>query len=344
MDKPNDVRITIAPQAIISVGLTLLGLWFLYLVRDILFLFLIVVAVVVTFSPIIRSWERYMPRTLAIVTLYVLLFLGVVLVTALLLPSLINQFSDFLVYLDNRFLHGGQADGYIQDIRHSLSLFLQGQSTEGLTRILTQFQGSLGAVYNTTLGFLGGVVAVLTVFVTSFYLLQEEKNLQNFLAGFLPTSQHKRIVSMVNRISAKMSNWLRGQLLLMVIVGILTGTGMAILGVPYPLVLGLFNGLMEAVPYVGPFIGAVPGIIIAFTVLGPVKGFIALAIYLFIQQIENQFLAPKIMSRALGLSPVIIIFALLTGGKLLGLVGVIIAIPIVAALSAFYEEWRKESE
>jgi predicted PurR-regulated permease PerM len=144
----------------------------------------------------------------------------------------------------------------------------------------------------------------------------------------------------MDHISAKMGNYLRGQLLLMLSIGVVIGIALAILGVPYPLLLGIWAGLMELFPYVGPVLGAVPGVFLAFTTLGMVKGLIALVIYLIVQQLENQFLAPKIMGKALGLSPVVIIFALLIGGKLFGLVGLLIAVPVAGAISVFYQEWR----
>lgn len=342
MQKPQEVRITISPQAIISIALTLFGLWLLYIIRDIVFLFVLVVAVVVALSPIVRIWEKYMPRALAILTLYLLIFFGVVFIFALVLPPFVEQASEFLAYLETKLADDPNVQTFLRDARDNLNLILHGQSSEGLSQLLSQFRGSFGAVYNTTLGLIGGVVAAITVLITSFYLLQEEKNFQQFLATFLPQNRQQQVARITDRISTKMGSWLRGQLLLMVLIGVITGVALWILGVPYPLVLGMFAGLMEAVPFVGPFIGAVPGVILAFSTLGPIKGFIAIGIYLLIQQVENQFLVPKIMGRALGLSPVIIIFSLLVGAKLLGLIGVFIAIPVAAALSVIYEEWRKE--
>ena len=141
-----------------------------------------------------------------------------------------------------------------------------------------------------------------------------------------------------------MGSWLRGQLLLMFIVGAVNGIGLAILGVPYAFLLGLWAGLTELFPYVGPVAGAIPGVFIAFTALGPVKALIALIIYIVVQQLESNFLIPKIMGRALGLSPVAVIFALLIGGKLFGFIGLLLAIPVAAVLAVVYEEWRGEEK
>ncbi len=341
MEQPKEVSIAVSPKAIVSLVLTLLGLWLLYLIHDIITLFIVVTAVVVVLSPIIKSWERYIPRTLAIIVLYVLVFVGALAITALIIPPVLSQLSDLLGMLQNTTIAGQFASDSIARLHDSFNLALQGHGSEGVSQLFNQFQGSLGAVYTKTIGLLGGVVATVTVFVTSFYLLMEEKNVYAFIQNLLPFSQREKATQITDKINDKMGNWLRGQLILMIIVGLADGIGLAILGVPYALLLGLWAGFTELFPYLGPWIGGAPGVVIAFATLGWVKGLIAFAIYMVVQQLESQFLVPKIMGKALGLSPVTIIFALLIGGKLLGLVGLLIAIPVTAILSIFYEEWRK---
>ncbi len=341
MDQAKDVKISIAPHTILSIVATLLILWILYQVRDIALLFLVVLALVVALSPIIRAWEKYLPRPIAILILYILLFFALVLISALILPPVVSQLSDFLSYLQHNFANSGYTSiSAIQRFQDNVNLLLQGQGFQALGQLVTQFRGSLGAVYNTTLGFLGGIIGLITVFVSSFYLLQDENNIYQMLTSFFPERHHKKIHRIIDGISNKMGSWLRGQLLLMVIVGLADGLALGLLGVPYALLLGLWAGLTEVLPYAGPIIGALPGVILAFASLGLVKGVVAILIYLAVQQIESQFLVPKIMGRALGLSPVTIIFSLLIGGKLLGFIGVVIAIPVAAALSVIYREWR----
>lgn len=338
MDR-KDIHVHIPLATWLSTVGVFVGLWLFWLLRDIVILFLIVVAIVIAFSPIVKSWSRVMPRTLAITLLY-LSFIGAFgIILALLVPPVVSQLSDFLVYAQSLVSRYGVNENLLH-VRDNLNLLLEGRSFEAISSAVQQFSGSVGAVYSTTVGFIGGLVALVTIFVTSFYLLLDEKQFHAFIAQFIPNHRHAQVSNIVDGISTKMGGWLRGQLTLMVIIGIVSGTALAILGVPYALLLGVWAGIMELIPFIGPILGAVPGVFLAFTTLGPVNGAIALLIYLVIQQIENQFLVPKVMGKALGLSPVTIIFSLLIGGKLLGLIGVLIAVPLAAALSVIYQEWH----
>ncbi len=337
------MRISISSQAIGVVLLGALALWAVVQLKDIIILFLIVMAVVVAFSPIIKSWQKYMPRWLAILTLYVALLLGLALVFSLLVPPILHQLNDFLGYLQTR-SDLASDNPTIAQLQNSLSLVADGHSTQVLGQLFTQFKGSLSAVYTGALGLFGGIVAILTVFIASFYLLIEEKSFYTFIRGLLPKTHVKKANEVIEGITLKMGSWLRGQLLLMLIIGVLVAVSMAILGVPYALLLGVWAGITEFFPVIGPILGGLPGVILAFTTLGLVKGIIALVIYIVIQQLENTILVPRVMGKALGLSPVVIIFALLIGGQLLGFIGVIVAIPVAAALSVIYAVWKDDDD
>lgn len=338
-----DVRVSISPQAIIVILLGALGVWAIVQLKDIIILFLIVLAVVVAFSPIIKSWQKYMPRWVAILALYLALILGIAAIFSLLVPPILNQLNDFLGYIQTRSdLASGNES--IAQLQNSLSLVAEGHSTQVLTQLFTQFKGSLSAVYSGALGVFGGIVAILTVFIASFYLLVEEKSFYKFIRNMLPKTHVKKANEVIEGITLKMGSWLRGQLLLMLIIGVLVAVSMAILGVPYALLLGVWAGITEFFPVIGPILGGLPGVILAFTSLGLVKGIIALVIYIVIQQLENTILVPRIMGKALGLSPVVIIFSLLIGGQLLGFVGLIVAIPVAAALSVFYSVLKDDDD
>ncbi len=334
------IFIKIAPQAIIAIILSVLGLWVLYQIRDIIVLFLIIVAIVVTLSPVIRSWEKHIARQWAIALLYAILILVFIAIFSLLLPPVFSQINELLQYLDGQFATNASSGvSVFSQLRQTLSTVLSQDTNNVFGSVFTQFQSSLNVVYSGAVNVISAIVGLGTIFVTSYYLLSEEKRLYGFLSNLIPTHKVQKANEVMQKISDKMGGWLRGQLLLMLIVGVMNGVALAILGVPYALLLGLWAGLTEFLPYVGPILGAIPGAFLAFSVLGMTKGFIAIAIYLVVQQIETHFLVPKIMGKALGLSPLFIIFALLIGGKLLGFIGLIIGVPIAAVLSVIYEEW-----
>lgn len=343
MEPKRNIRISFSPQVFIGASLTLVGLVALYAIRDIIVLFLVVVAIVVALLPIIKSWERRMPRVWAIVLLYALLILGLVALFSIFLPPVVSQVNDFLGFLDRQFMGGANgAASIFEQLRQTLSTLIRSDGQGLFSQLLTQFQGSLNVVYSGAVNVFNILIAIITVFVTSFYLLVEEKGFYSFLGTFLPDPKLRKTKEVLDKISDKMGSWLRGQLLLMISVGILNGVALALIGVPYALLLGLWSGVMEFLPYVGPILGAIPGVFLAFATMGVTEGLIVIAAYFVVQLLENNFLVPKIMGKALGLSPVVIIFALLIGGKLLGFVGLLIAVPIAAVLSVFFEEWRNQ--
>jgi len=274
MEKPHSVQVIIPLKTVLTLILSLLAVWVVYQVRDVLVLFLIVVAIVVAFSPIIRSWEKVMPRTLAIVLLYALLLLSLIIVGVLIIPVFLSQLRGFLLYIqDVAAFYGFNSGNIYQQIRQ-----IQG-GPQAIGQLFAQFQGSLGTLFSTTLGVVGGLVAGFTVFISSFYLLLEEKNMQTFLASIIPVSHHKQVGQVVDHISEKMGSYLRGQVLLMVSIGLIDGIAMALLGVPYALLLGLWAGIMELLPYVGPILGALPGVLLATTQMGVTKGLIVLFVF-----------------------------------------------------------------
>lgn len=336
-----NVRISVAPQAVLLVLGALLGIWLVYTLRDVIVLFMLVLAVTVAFSPIVKIWEKFIPRTAAIVIVYLLMTAVVGAIVALFVPPVLSQLSDFIGFIQHRILDVyGTNDSFLTELRSNINNLVSGRDPQSLSSIISQFQGSFGAVFSTTVGFIGGLVAFVTIFVCSFYLLLEEKNLDHFLGNFLSQTNRIRVSRTVEKMSQKIGSWLRGQLLLMTLIGVTNGVILAIIGVPYPLLLGLWAGLTEALPVIGPVLGMIPAVAIAFTTLGWIKALVVIVAFLIIQQIENHILVPRIMGKALGLSPVMIIFSLLIWGKLLGFVGVIIAIPVTAALSVLLYELR----
>jgi predicted PurR-regulated permease PerM len=137
---------------------------------------------------------------------------------------------------------------------------------------------------------------------------------------------------LIARMQEKIGRWLRGQLLLSLIIFLMTYAGLTILGVRYALVLALFAGVTELIPYIGPFIGLVPALFIALT-QSPIVALGVLVLYIIIQQLENYVIVPKVMQRAVGLNPIVIIVAMLVGAKMAGILGIILAVPVATALS-----------
>jgi predicted PurR-regulated permease PerM len=193
-------------------------------------------------------------------------------------------------------------------------------------------------IYSTTVGFISGLLAFFTITVLSFYMLLEKNSIKMFVFNFISEEKQSQAANILDKISDKMSQWLGGHLLLMLTIGIFDGIALMIMGMPYVLILAIWGGSMELIPYLGPWLGALPAVLIALT-FSPWLALIVAITYFVIQQVESNFLAPKILGQAVGLSPVIVILSLLTGAKLMGLIGVIIAVPIAAIISVLIANW-----
>jgi len=178
----------------------------------------------------------------------------------------------------------------------------------------------------------GGVIFLIAVLVLTMYMIIEEDALIKIVKEFTPTRYHSHLGETAMRVQVKMGQWLRGQLFLMLFVGALTYIGLLILGVPFALVLALIAGILELIPYAGPILSAVPAIIVGFSI-SPVMAVMIIVLYFLVQQLENNLLVPKIMEKAVGLNPVIIIVAVLIGAKLGGILGAILAVPVATIVS-----------
>jgi len=325
-------KIDISTSTMVRFLLLLLGLWLLYVTRDVLVLLFMVLIIVAALSPTVDRWARYLTRPGAVVAIFLLIFFVITLVFSLLVPPFVDQLRDFTLnlplYADQ--LSRSDSPGFI----HTLTNVIK----DNLNTISSQLSNLSANVLSKTVGVISGLVAVVTILVLSFYLLLEEEGMKKMYRGLLPEEWHAPLSEITRKIAIKLGAWLRGQIILMAVVGLLTSLGLLLIGQPYALTLGIWSGVTEVIPIVGPWIGAVPGVVIGLTE-SPLQGFLALIVYLVVQQLENTVLVPKIMGKAVGLNPFVVILAILIGGKLYGLTGVLLSVPVAAAISVVVEDW-----
>jgi predicted PurR-regulated permease PerM len=185
---------------------------------------------------------------------------------------------------------------------------------------------------------LSGIITVATqvfemvvVPVLTYYFLKDANTLKNSAALPFPVGLRPKVRRVIDEMSNVESAYIRGQVLVSVIIGLLVFSGMYFMGVEYPLILGLLATLTETIPIVGPIIGAVPAVILAYTIT-PVLAVKVLVLFLVIHQLENHIIVPQIMGSTIDLHPVAIIISLLIGGQLLGIIGMMLAVPVAALL------------
>jgi len=327
-------KIDISTSTLVRFLLLLAAIWFAYLIRDIFVLLFFVLIIVAGLSPTVDRWAKNITRPGAVISVFILVFLVIVGLFSLVIPPFVRQLTDFTLNLPNyvdSLARSQSQSGFV----HSLT----GLVGKNLAALSSQLSNVSQIIFSQTVGVISGLVAVVTVIVLSFYLLLEEEGHKKMYRVFISEKWQDSISDTIRKITAKLGAWVRGQLILMFTVGLATTIGLLIIGSPYALTLGVWSGLTEVIPVVGPLIGAIPGVIIGLAE-SPLQGLLTLVVYLIIQQLENNILVPRIMAKAVGLNPVVVILAIIIGGKLYGLVGVFISVPLAAVLSVVASDWH----
>ncbi|NQV90476.1 AI-2E family transporter [Candidatus Uhrbacteria bacterium] len=317
--------VSISTSTFLKAVLIVLGLWFLWFVRDIVAIFVASLLLAALIEPF-ASWfaQRKIPRGLAVLIVYTCLISLSTIFLFLFVPIITEQSAQLIE----------NSSSYYTQIVDSISQIApftgDADILNDVISYLTSFQGSFGTVgtaFSTVKGVVAGVVATFIVLVLAFYMVVEEESMRKYFRNLAPVEYQPYVAHLMSKMSRKMGEWLRGQIILGFVVGIAVFIGLSFLGVKYALLLALIAGLLEVVPYVGPIISLIPALIIGFA-QAPFIGFAVVALYLVIQQIENNVLVPKIMQKVTGLNPIISILALLVGLKAGGLAGAILAIPL----------------
>lgn len=206
----------------------------------------------------------------------------------------------------------------IQEIINIIFTFAE-QMAKGLLSVVTKF------------------IQIIVIPILTYYFLKDKQSIRNGLIDLIPEKSQPKAVRILSRINTVLNSYVKGVGILCLIIGVASTIGLFILGVKYYLILGLIAGLTEAIPFIGPWIGAIPAIIIAF-IASPILAVQVALLYILIQTIENHFLVPKILGDKLELHPTAVIISILILGKLLGTWGLFFAAPITAILKILYQE------
>ncbi len=192
-------------------------------------------------------------------------------------------------------------------------------------------------VFNVVRYVFSNIIFVLSTIFFSFYFLLEKNFFKNLLVGFFNEEEVYQVVNVFNYVEKRMSAWFWGEFTLMTVIGVLTYIGLRLIGVKYAISLAVIAGLLEVVPNLGPVISVVPAFLIA---LGQsyFLGFSVIALYFLVQQLENNLIVPFVMNRATGLNPIVTLSALIIGGRIGGVLGVVLAIPATLFIETIFIE------
>lgn len=333
------VSLTISMETILRIVVVGLILWFLYGIRGVLAVLLVSLIFASAIDPWVSGMHRRgVPRALAIL-LILILVLGIVsLVLVLLVPALVTEVRDVAQSFPSLYERLSKTAAFDQFVS-------QPQIVEGIKKSLESFDQALvritGPIFSGLSSAVGGLVSFIGIVVLTFYLSLEENGIRKFFAAVVPARYQPYLARVTNRIQERMGLWLRGQLVLSLIIGSLSFIALWVLGVKFALLLALVAGITELVPIAGPIIGAIPAVFFALTD-SPLKALAVAVVYLVIQQLENNLIVPRVMAKATGLNPIVVILVMLTGAKLAGITGVILAVPVTLIVSALLQDFLEE--
>lgn len=340
--RPQPFDIHISVWTIFKVALAVLAIFLIWKLWGVIVMVFVALALAALIDPFADWFEkRRIPRALAVIAIYVVLFglLGLALVA--LIPPMLSELSELVKNFGGLWERAVGAFVNVQEV--SAQYGVEQNIESALRSVEAGLSNAISGALGTIRGFFGGIVSFVIVLVLTFYMVVEQGAVRKALRAVAPPDYHHYLSGLSTRMQHKIGLWLRGELVLMMVVGVLSYIGLLILGVDYALVLALLAGFAEVIPYAGPIIASIPAVILAFA-QEPVKALFVIVLYFAIQQLENNLLVPKIMQRAVGLNPVVSIVALLVGAKLAGILGVLLAIPVATALSVLFHDVFHEPE
>jgi len=346
METHSHTTISVSTGTMVRAVLVLMGLFLFWFLRDLVLIILtsIIIASFVE-SAVPHMAKVGIGRVFGIVIIYIsglLILAGMFYLFAPLLITEIYNFSSALssyvpgVYFLNYFQN--EAFSGAKDVVASLSNNL---SLSSLSSVSKAFIANLsGGFFNTLSVAFGSIFNVFMIVLISFYLSIQERGIENFLRVILPVKYEEYIVDLWNRSSRKIALWVKGQLLLGFVVGVLIYLVLSLLGIQYALLLAIIAGIMELVPY-GVIVALVPAVSFSYFSGGISSALMVSGAYLIIHQFEVFLFSPLIIKKVVGLSPIIIILAALIGYELASFWGMVLAIPLTILLVEFTSDIEK---
>lgn len=312
-------RIDISSKTVVFVAAFVILLWILFHILDIILLFFVAFILMSALSPLVERLRRLgLPKILAVLLVFFLV-LGVIisLITAGLTPLL------------------SQTSNLVQRLGETLNSLLQTNIIDHtvIQQEMSKFSAQLVGL---TVDLFRNLISWVSVLVVTIYMLLDREQMEEYATSFFG-SRKEHIRRLLRKIEEKLGDWLRGQVVLSVAVGILVYIGLVLLGVEFALPLAIIAGLLEVVPVIGPIISAIPAILIGLTI-SPLFAALIGGLYLAVQQIESHLIVPQLMRRAVGLNPLLVILAVSVGGRLLGIGGALLAVPIAVVIQLIIQE------
>ncbi len=332
------IKITAGTIIKIIALLVLAGaLWYL---RDLVLVIIISIVIASAVAPAARALAKYkIPRALSILVVYLAFFAAFFSIMYFFVPPVLKEASGLLTTLPTSV----QTFESTASNTFGLPAFMGDLSLTGaineLNNLFTSLTDNAFAMISVVFG---GLLSFILIVVFSFYFAVNERGVEEFLRVITPLRNEKYIIDLWHRSQRKIGLWMQGQLILGLIVGVLVYLGLTILGIEYALVLAVAAALFELIPVFGPILAAVPAVALGFASGGLTLAIAVIVFYIIIQQFENHLIYPLVVTKVVGVPPLLVILALVIGAKLAGIIGILLSIPMAAVVQELFADLDKQ--
>jgi predicted PurR-regulated permease PerM len=294
-------------------------------------------------APAVKFLERVMPRFLAILIVYLIILGALGALLYLIVRTAIEQFISLSHYV--QFVLTPSKSGQITPLEQTLRSFglSQSQIASARDQIVAGIEGLAGSILPLLTGLVGAVLDVILVAALSIYLLSGGSRVSDWLRRSMPDQQQGQISFFLDTLQRVVGGYIRSQVLLCGLIGLLVGIGMQVIGVPFALLLGVLAFLLAFIPVLGTLVSGALCILLALT-KGWLFAVIVLVYFVVVHILEGDVVGPRIVGKTIGLHPVVSLAALIAGAELFGIAGALLASPVAgvlqALLIALWIEWR----
>lgn len=320
----------VGARTALGAAAVLLGLYLLYLIRAVLIILVVSIIFAQAITPVVLRLRRFgARRAQAVLAIYLVIVVALAALGWFLVQALTSEagaLADAVPQMQQQ-LHQLAARIPIASLRGSIDSALSGEVQIGGSG----GQNVPGEVLGTARTVFEAIFAIFTIFLITFYWISERLVIRRTMLRLLPEHHRERGLQVWDDVEDKLGAWVRGQLLVMLCIGLAFGIGLTAMRVKFSLLLAVFAAVAEIIPIVGPYIGTAAAVLVALSQGFPVA--LGVAIYgAIVQLVENNILVPRIMGRATGVSPLTVILGILIGTTLMGIQGALLAVPVAAAI------------
>ena len=349
---------------VVGIGLALVGVYILYLAHSFIPILVLAALIAMVVRPIVvwLQTRARLPRRLAVALVYVGLLILIPLALALIIPTIVDAVSyvlsiDYQAVLQTILKWLGSSlealktvqlpvaalDTYVERLADALLTALQEAAAAttaeppSVAKILDSLRSVLSRTFDVAAGVVSQTGLLIFSFLVSIYISLSAHTFQEALLGAVPPAYRPEVTVLLARVGAVWSGFFRGELTLMLVVGVLSWFGLTMLGVPGAVYLGTIAGLLEIIPTLGPIVATVPAVIVALlqgstrlNVSPLLMGVLVIGFYILVQQLENNLIVPRVLGNAVALPPLIVILGVAIGASIGGVLGALLATPVIA--------------